>query len=125
MYHMTSYALAAGIPLALVLGGPVATGVDLALGVLIPVHAHIGMRSVLIDYVHDATSQRVALAALAAFTVLTAVGLTKFNLLDVGITGGVKELFVEQTAPPSAAAAAAAAHHGAKHSAKHSEKKLH
>jgi succinate dehydrogenase (ubiquinone) membrane anchor subunit len=101
VYHYTSYFLAAGIPLTLLFGGPVSTVVDLALGVVIPLHFHIGMRSVIVDYVHELPSQRLALAALAGVTVLTAVGLTKFNLTDEGITAAVKDLWVHQEAPPA------------------------
>jgi succinate dehydrogenase (ubiquinone) membrane anchor subunit len=99
-WHYTSYALAAGIPAALVLGGPVASVVDLALGVVIPLHFHIGMRSIIVDYVHDVSMQRMALAALAGVTVLTAVGITKFNLTDEGLTAAVKDLWVQQQPPP-------------------------
>jgi len=35
--------------------------------------------------------------------VLTAAGLTKFNMTDVGLTGALKELFVKQDAPAAAA----------------------
>lgn len=75
--------------------------VDVVLGVAIPLHFHIGTRSIIVDYVHERSNQQLALAALAGVTVLTAVGLTKFNLTDVGITAGVKELFVAQQ-PPTA-----------------------
>ena len=102
VYHYTSYFLAAGVPATLLLGGPVSTVVDLALGVVIPLHFHIGMRSVLVDYVHDPTSQRMALAALAGVTALTALGLTKFNLTDEGITAAVKDLWVQQHPPAPA-----------------------
>lgn len=104
MHHYTSYFLAAGIPAALVLGGPVASVVDVVLGVAIPVHFHIGVRSILVDYVHDPTNQRIGLAVLAGVSVLTAIGLTKFNLTDEGITGAVKDLWVKQSppAPPAA-----------------------
>lgn len=106
-YHYTSYALAAGIPAALVLGSPISTLVDFSLGIVIPVHAHMGMRSILIDYVHDPSLQKVALGVLAGVTLLTAIGLTKFNAMDVGLTEGFKQLFVEQDPPGRAAAAAA------------------
>ena len=86
----------AGIPAALVLGAPVSTLVDLACGVVIPLHAHVGMRSVIVDYVHDKSSREAILLALAGFTVGTAAGLTYFNLADVGLTEGVKALFVKQ-----------------------------
>ena len=100
----------------------------------------MGVRSVLLDYVHEPSSQSLALAVLvrerrrraaawfsaaplcfialapfhpprchraispapsrqAGVTVLTAVGLTKFNLTDVGLTEGVKSVFVAQPPP--------------------------
>lgn len=98
-YHYTSYALAGGIPLALVIGSPVSTVVDLAFGLVIPLHAHIGMRSVLIDYVHDVPTQRIALLILAVFTGGMAVGLTMFNITDIGLTESIKQLWVKQPVP--------------------------
>jgi succinate dehydrogenase hydrophobic anchor subunit len=100
IWHMTSYALAGGIPAALLLGGPVATVVDVALGVALPLHFHMGMRSVIIDYLSPKPDiQRIALAILAGVTALSAIGLAKFNFTDVGLTGGVKELLYEQEQP--------------------------
>ena len=40
-----------------------------------------------------------SLSRQAGVTVLTAVGLTKFNLTDVGLTEGVKSVFVAQPPP--------------------------
>lgn len=98
-HHVTSYSLAIGVPAALLLGGPVATVFDFAAGVIIPLHFHIGMRSIIVDYVHTEGAQTACFALLAGFTVLTAIGITKFNLTDVGLTGAVKELFTKQEAP--------------------------
>lgn len=98
-HHITSYSLAIGVPAALLLGGPVATVFDFAAGVIIPLHFHIGMRSIIVDYVHPEGIQTACFALLAGFTVLTAIGITKFNLTDVGLTGAVKELFTKQEAP--------------------------
>ena len=42
---------------------------------------------------------RAVLAALAGVTVLTAVGLTKLNLTDEGLTSATKSLWVKQTDP--------------------------
>jgi succinate dehydrogenase (ubiquinone) membrane anchor subunit len=98
-YHYTTYFLAVGIPASLLLGGHVSTVVDFGLGLIIPLHFHIGMRSIIVDYVHGDSSQKLALAALAGVTVLTAIGLTKFNLSDVGITEGVKQVWVKQDPP--------------------------
>jgi len=108
--HYSSYFLAAGLPAALLLGAPVSTAVDLAAGLVIPLHAHMGMRGVIIDYVWDVPQQRLALLALAGVTVLTAVGLTKFNLFDVGLTGAIKEIYTRQPAPADAAAEKKAHH---------------
>jgi succinate dehydrogenase hydrophobic anchor subunit len=85
--------------MALLVGAPVSTGVDLLCGVVVPLHAHIGMRSIVLDYVHDVSTQRVVLASLALFTVASAAGLTYFNLTDVGLTEGLKALWVAQPAP--------------------------
>ena len=97
-FHYTSYAMLAGVPLALAIGDPVSGPVNLVCGVVIPLHAHIGMRSVLLDYVHDVPTQRVWLAGLAAFTVGSAAGLTWFNVYDVGLTEGLKALWIKQHA---------------------------
>lgn len=98
VYHYTSYALAAGIPLALAIGAPVSTVVDAAMCAVVPLHGHMGMRSVIIDYVHDPSTQGVALMALAGFTAATAVGLGVFCATDVGLTEGIKQIWVKQTA---------------------------
>lgn len=99
LHHYTSYFLALGIPASLVFGGPVSTVVDFCAGVIIPTHFHLGMRSVIIDYIHPIPTQRMALGALAAVTVLTMVGLTYFNYNDIGLTGAIKNLYIRQPAP--------------------------
>ena len=66
------------------------------LGVLAPLHAHVGMRSVILDYVHDDGAQKTALMAMAGVTVATVAGLTIFNATDVGVLPAVKALFVKQ-----------------------------
>ncbi len=101
LYHMSSYFLAAGVPIALLFGAPFSTAVDFSLGVVLPLHMHIGMRSVLADYlphmgVTDATSQKICIQILGLTTAVTALALTKFNLTDVGITEAVKSLWIER-----------------------------
>jgi succinate dehydrogenase hydrophobic anchor subunit len=98
LMHASSFFLAAGIPLAVMIGSPVSSVVDLVAGVVIPLHAHVGMRSVLFDYVHDVPTQRMTLGALAIFTAGSAIGLTWFNVTDVGLTEGVTSLFVRPKA---------------------------
>jgi hypothetical protein len=68
---------------------------DVGLGVLIPLHAHVGMRSVILDYVHGG-AQKTALLAMGGVTVATIAGLTYFNIFDEGILPAVKALFVKQ-----------------------------
>jgi succinate dehydrogenase (ubiquinone) membrane anchor subunit len=95
-FHKTSYAIVAGVPLAILLGGPVASLVNVTMGIVIPLHAHIGMRSVILDYVHVVPQQRAVLAGLAVFTAGSALGLTYFNLYDIGLTEGIKALWIKQ-----------------------------
>jgi succinate dehydrogenase hydrophobic anchor subunit len=98
-FHKSSYFLALGIPGALLLGEPISTLVDVVGGVVIPLHFHLGMRSVIIDYVHDVPVQRLALGTLAGVTVLTIFGLTVFNFTDVGLTGAIKAVYTHQPEP--------------------------
>lgn len=76
------------------------TVVDVAMGVVVPLHAHIGMRSVIVDYIHERTSREALLMALGAFTIGSIAGLTFFNFTDVGLTEGIKTLWKKQ--PPLA-----------------------
>ena len=102
VYHYSSYALAAGVPVALLFGAPMSSVADMVLNVAIPLHTHIGMRSVIVDYIWEPQQQRMALMALAGVTVLTAAALARLNFADVGLSAGVKSLWV---APPKAKAA--------------------
>ncbi len=97
------------MPAALLVGPPVSTVVDLAMGVIVPVHSHLGMRSVIVDYVHDVSMQRIVLLLLAVTTAAMGVGLTMFNLTDVGLTGAIRGLWVRQEAGEAAAPTAVAA----------------
>jgi succinate dehydrogenase hydrophobic anchor subunit len=100
---MTSYALAVGIPLSMATGAPASTIIDFACTVLIPVHAHVGMRSVLIDYLphffgqKTASSQALAMYALGAITIATTFALAKFNLTDIGLSRTVQELWTKRS----------------------------
>lgn len=97
VFHYTSYTLAALIPAAVLFGSPISDVSDHIFSIVIPVHFHLGLRSVIIDYVHDRNSQRIALIALAGMTALTAASLVKLNLTDIGITNSVKALWIDQT----------------------------
>lgn len=93
IYHASSWALAVLTPTAFILSPSFLNiPVDLALGIIIPVHAHIGMTSVLTDYV-PRPHQRYATAGLVFFTVLLVLGLLKLNLCGTGITDSIKHLW--------------------------------
>ncbi len=47
----------------------------------------------MVDYVHDPSLQRIAIAASGVVAVLTAGALLKLNVTDVGITNGFKLLW--------------------------------
>jgi succinate dehydrogenase (ubiquinone) membrane anchor subunit len=103
--HATCYGLAVATPVAMILSPSIlCLPVDLALGVIIPVHQHIGVKGVLADYVPPNIKPFNNLI-LAVLTGVTTLGLLKLNLCGAGITETVKSLWRE----PQAVAAAAAA----------------
>lgn len=93
VFHYTTYSLAGLVPAGVFLGGGVATAADVVLAVAIPLHSHIGMRSVIMDYVKPDSVQRAAIVASAAFSALMAAGLFKLSLGDVGIIEGTKMMW--------------------------------
>lgn len=88
--RMLSVGLLGLIPAAIVAPG---TGVDMAIAVLLPIHNHMGMDAIIIDYVKP----RSLIPAVKAFNYTlgagTIAGLTYFNLNDVGICEGMKMLW--------------------------------
>ncbi|KAE9039383.1 hypothetical protein PR003_g6969 [Phytophthora rubi] len=93
--HLTSIGLMAAVPLAFVLSpSPLALPVDLALGVILPVHAHIGMNNVISDYVPKSVRTLARLGWLGA-TSLMFLGLLRVNLEGPGITEVVKTVWRE------------------------------
>lgn len=115
---MSSYALLGGVPLALLTGAPVSTVLDLALGLAIPIHSHIAMRAVFVDYmphvgITTAEGQALCMYILSGVTVVMAFGLAKFNLTDLGISGAVKRLWTNKK--PAEAGSSAVPTDGAAH----------
>jgi succinate dehydrogenase (ubiquinone) membrane anchor subunit len=97
LYHKTHFVALAGAPLAFALSplSPMLNmPVDLALGVAFPLHAHIGMNWIIRDYVPPA-GQGAARGAMAAATVVAALGLLKLNLMGDGITETIKTVWRE------------------------------
>ncbi len=96
LQYYTAYVLLVGTPVALLFGQPISYVFDACAVVAMPLHFHIGLRSVIIDYVDDVSRQKLLLGLLAASTVLTAVGLVKLSLTDIGLTKSVASLWVHQ-----------------------------
>ncbi|OWZ20420.1 SDH4, succinate dehydrogenase subunit 4 [Phytophthora megakarya] len=95
LQHLTSVALMGAVPLAFVLSpSPLVLPVDLAMGVILPVHAHIGMNNVISDYVPKNMRTLVRLGWLGA-TSLMFLGLLRVNLEGPGITEVVKTVWRE------------------------------
>ena len=70
--------------------------VDLALGVALPLHGHIGMNYVITDYAEKfigAGARGPARIAMVGFTGISMIGLTKLNLTGPGITETIKSLW--------------------------------
>jgi succinate dehydrogenase (ubiquinone) membrane anchor subunit len=95
LFHWSSYGLASLAPVALILSPSFLNfPVDFALGLIIPVHMHIGLVGVVEDYV-PRPSQSLARFILAVLSVLAGIGLLKINLCGAGITESVKSVWRE------------------------------
>lgn len=80
LMHKTNIACLAMTPVAIVLSPSVINmPIDLALGVIFPVHAHIGMNNLISDYVPAAIKQPTRMG-MAAFTAISVLGLTVLNI---------------------------------------------
>ena len=93
LYHKSFLVLALLTPVSFALAPhPMNKPIDVALGVLFPVHAHMGLNYVITDYVPKAfrTAARVSLLGV---TGLTIAGLMKLNLTGEGMTGTIKNLW--------------------------------
>merc|ERR1719199_105876 len=91
--HITALTLAALVPVAIVASpSKLNAPVDLALGLAIPVHAHIGCNVIISDYCPK--SLRPAMrGSLLGLTALTTLGLLRLNVEGPGVTETVKALW--------------------------------
>jgi len=91
-YHFTSIGLAVLLPVGL-LSSPssLSTPIDWALAFLLPAHAHIGARNILLDYV-PRNLQITSIWLLRVTTFLAFLGLLKINE-TCGLLEGAKELW--------------------------------
>jgi succinate dehydrogenase (ubiquinone) membrane anchor subunit len=86
--------LAVLTPISFVLSpSPMNKPIDFTLGVLFPLHAHVGLNYVITDYVPKAI-RTVARVSLLGVTGLTCVGLLQLNMNGVGMTQAIKNLWV-------------------------------
>lgn len=79
------------VPLAFIVG-PSNGLVDLALGIVYPIHCHLGFQAIIIDYLPVRKFPiigRGAKAMLWMGTLGTIYGLYLYNTRDIGITGGI------------------------------------
>ena len=98
MYHKLTCALIGLGPLALMLSpSSMNMPIDLLLGVIIPVHGHIGGNDLISDYakkITKAKSFEMGLrGTLLGVTIVTFLGLTKLNIDGPGVTESFKSIW--------------------------------
>jgi succinate dehydrogenase (ubiquinone) membrane anchor subunit len=92
-YHKSMIALAVLTPVSFALSPSMLNKpIDLALGVLFPLHSHIGLNYVISDYVPKAL-RSTARIGLAGVTAITTLGLLQLNIGGVGMTETIKTLW--------------------------------
>ncbi len=92
-------ALAALVPAAVILSPSILNvPVDLAMGIIIPYHMHVGITDIIDDYVPRQNAD-ICKLVLGVITVITAYGLFKINICGQGITESVKSLWRETKKP--------------------------
>ena len=92
-YHKSMIALAVLTPVSFAMSPSMLNKpIDLALGVLFPVHSHIGLNYVISDYVPKAF-RSIARVGLAGVTAVTTIGLLQLNIGGVGMTETIKGLW--------------------------------
>lgn len=103
-YHTSALALVGLTPLAFILSPSwLNFPVDLTLGVLFPLHSHIGLNYVITDYVPKA-ARAAARTSLLVCTVIAAAGIFKLNVTGPGLTEALKALWRTKKAAPKVAA---------------------
>lgn len=74
--------------------------VDILLGALIPLHAHMGMNYVISDYVPKA-GRTLARTGMLGLTIVAAAGILKLNLTGPGLTETLKAMWRSKAKPSS------------------------
>lgn len=76
--------------------GPTSGAVNMLLGVVLPLHCHIGFGTIITDYLPARkfpTIYKLSMGLLYAATATTLYGLYLYNTRDIGITEGFKTLW--------------------------------
>lgn len=98
LYHKLNFALIGLGPLALLLSpSSLSVPIDYMLGVIIPLHGHLGGNDVISDYAHKVTKAewfaRGLRNGLFGVTVITFFGLLKLNVQGPGVTEAFKSVW--------------------------------
>ena len=98
LYHKLNFGLIALGPLALALSpSAMSVPIDLLLGVMIPLHGHVGGNDVISDYAKKITKAKwfdqLLRRGLLGVTVVTFLGLTKLNIDGIGVTESIKAVW--------------------------------
>ena len=92
-FHLSGYTLVGLFPFAMVWGNSMVTvPCDLALGILMPIHGHVGLNYIVSDYIPPA-ARGATRAGLVAATAVTILGLLKLNIQGPGLTGSLKQMW--------------------------------
>ena len=102
-YHASALVLAGLTPVAFIMPSWVNMPVDLALGVLFPLHSHIALNYVISDYVPKAV-RSAARVGLFGATLVTLVGILKLNIEGPGLTQTLTALWKGKKAARKASA---------------------
>lgn len=92
LYHHTSTFLLIGFPLAMLPIPTISFPFEVAVGLIIPLHSHIGFNYIITDYVPKAM-RSVARAGVLATTVISVLGLTYINIKGDGIGHAFRSLW--------------------------------
>ena len=97
LYHKLNWGLLGLTPLAFMLSPSVMNmPIDLALGVLFPLHAHFSMNGVITDYAAKIFGKGATMpcrVVMAGVTGVTLLGFARLNLTGDGLTESIKGLW--------------------------------
>ena len=96
LYHKVNYGLLGLTPLAFALSpSALNTPIDFTLGVMLPLHAHVGMNCIITDYAKKISkgAEGPLRVVMLGVTGVTLLGILKLNVSGPGLTETVKGLW--------------------------------